>query len=247
MGAGMGNPRQNEGVLMRRSVLLAIPVLLMAHSAWPQAVVVCPTCAQEVPAVINYAAVLAKWAQQFQQMEQQYQQLVMTYDSLHHLNPQSMEVAAGLLSNAQHLPGTAAAELPGLAYGADLSAAGTAFFNQSHYYTPQGNDWHALEMKRQEISTANLQGEAQTSLAAIEHRLAGLNALQASIPEQPDVQATAAINARLSSEQAFLANEQSHLASVQALQASQTQVNQQRAAQHGRESIEKAMAYWNDK
>jgi hypothetical protein len=229
--------------MMRRIILGAAAMLALPVAAKAQ--IVCANCTEEVTAQINYVAVLAKWAQQFQQMETQYQQLVATYESLHHLNAQSLTTAAGLLSNAQHLPGSAAAELPGLNYGANLSGAGQQFYNQNHYYIPEGKDWHALEMKRQETATDNLQGEAQTSLTAIEQRLAGLNALQASIPEQPDIQATASINARLSSEQAFLANEQSHLASVQALQASQTQVNQQRAAQHGRESIEKAMTYWN--
>jgi hypothetical protein len=239
MGAGVGHSGPHEGVLMRRSVLLAAPMLLTAHLAWAQAVVICPTCTQEIPAALNYVAVLARWAQQFQQMEAQYQQLVETYESLHHLNAQSLTTAAGLLGNAQHLAGSAAAELPGLNYGANLSGAGQQFYNQNHYYTPEGEDWNALEMKRRQYATANLQGEAQTSIEAIEKRLAGLNELQASIPEQPDVTAVAAINARINSEQAFLANETNHIQQLQLLQQTQTHVDQQRAEQHSRELSDK--------
>jgi hypothetical protein len=239
MGAGLGHARQNEGVLMRRSVLLAVPVLLLANTARAQTVVICPTCTQEIPAALNYVSVLARWAQQFQQMEAQYQQLVETYESLHHLNAQSLTTAAGLLGHARHLPGSAAAELPGLNYGANLSGAAQQFYNQNHYYTPEGEDWNALEMKRRQYATANLQGEAQISIEAIEHRLAGLTELQNSIPEQPDVTAVAAINARISSEQAFLANETNHIQQLQLLQQTQTHVDQQRAEQRSRELSDK--------
>jgi hypothetical protein len=225
-------------MLMRRSALLALPVLLIAHSAWPLDVVICPTCTQEIPAALNYAAVIAKWVQQAEQMRLQYEQLVYTYESLHHLNPQSLSVAAGLLNNAQRLPGSGAAEMPGLNYGTNLSGAGQQFYNQNHYYTPDGDDWNAQEMQRRQYATANLQGEAQTHINAIEGRLAGLNELQASIPDQPDVTAVTAINARISSEQAFLANEQNHLHNLRLLQQTQQSVDQQRAEQHSREQID---------
>jgi hypothetical protein len=93
-------------------------------------------------------------------------------------------------------------------------------------------------MQRRQYATANLQGEAQTHINAIEARLAGLNELQASIPEQPDVTAVSAINARISSEQAFLANEQNHLHNLRLLQQTQQSVDQQRAEQHSREQID---------
>ena len=187
---------------MRRLAAIAVVLLPAALPTPAHAVlgvgdtVFCTNCADEPTSIIHQAQVLAQWAQQIAAMKLQYR-------SLHHLSEQSLATAAQLLSNAQHLPGSAAAELPGLAYGTNLSGAGQQFYNQNHYYTPQGDDWRALEMKRQETSTANLQGEAQTSLIAIEHRLAGLNALQASIPEQPDVTAVSAINAQIASEQAF--------------------------------------------
>lgn len=194
---------------------------------------------------LNFVQLVAQLKQlhdEFIVLQESYQELQMTYASLHHLSPQSMEVAAGLLSNAQHLPGSAAAAIPGLAYGTNLSGAGAEAYARNHYYTPEGHDWNALEMQRQQYATANLQGEAQTSLTMIAERLTGLNQLQASIPEQPDVTAVTAINARISSEQAFLTNERSHLANLQALQASQQSVDIQRAEQHSREMYDQRAA-----
>jgi hypothetical protein len=193
---------------------------------------------------LNFAQLLLQLQQlkdSYTVLQNSYQQLVFTYDTLHHLNAQSLTTAANLLGNAQHLPGSAAAELPGLNYGSNLSGAGQQFYDQNHYYTPEGEDFNAKEMQRRAYATANLQGEAQTSVNAIEHRLAGLNELQASIPEQPDVTAVSAINARINSEQAFLANETNHLHNLQLLQQTQQQVDQQRAEQHGRQQIDE----WN--
>jgi hypothetical protein len=239
MGPGLGHPRQNEGVLMRRALLLAVPVLLMAHSAWPQTVVICPTCTQELPAAINNLAVIAKWVQQIEAMKLQYDQLVMTYDSLHHLNAQTLTTAMSLF--ASRLPGSGAAAMPGLNYGEHLSGAGQAFYTQNHYYTPEGHDWNAEELQRREYATANLQGEAQAGMERIGERLAGLTELQNSLPDQPDVTAVNAMNARISSEHAFLSNETNHIANLRMLQATQTQVDQQRAEQHGRQQIDE----WN--
>jgi hypothetical protein len=230
--------------MMRRFALMAAALALPPAQAYAQAAVFCSNCTEEITAQINYVAVAAKWVQQAAQMEQQYQQLLLTVESLRHLNPQSLEVAAGLLSNAQHLPGSAAAVIPGMNFGAHLSGAGTPFYNQNHYATPTGDDFAAKEMERQQIATANLQGEAQTVITAIGERLAGLTELQASIPEQHDVTAVAAMTARTSSEQAFLANETNHVASLQLLQQTQMQVDMQRAAQHGRQLDEEALHAW---
>lgn len=218
---------------MRRAILLAAPLLLVAHAAYPQAVVICPTCTQELPAVVNYAATLARWAQQAEQMREHYVQLVYTVESLKHLNPQSISTAAGLLAN--RLPGSGAADLPGYAYGSNLSGPGQRFYDQNTYYKPDGDDFAAQEMRRRSYATANLQGEAQESLAQIEERLAGLDELQASIPEQEDVQATSAINARFAAEKTFLANEQMKVANLHNMAIAQDQVDRQRAEQQGRQ------------
>lgn len=223
--------------MIRRFALVAV-LLLPAAKAHAQAAVFCANCTEEITAQINYALVLANWLSQLEQMRQHYQQLIYTVESLKHPNPGSLDVAQGLLNNATRLPGSAAAELPGMNYGSNLSGAGQQFYDQNHYYTPQGNDWTAQEMQRRQYATANLQGEAQTGLTTIQTRLASLTELENSIPAQPDIQATAAFNARINAEKMYLDNETNHVQNLQLLQQTQARVDQQRAEQHGRKEAE---------
>ena len=223
--------------MMGRFVLVAM-LLLPAAEAHAQAAVFCANCTEEITAQINYALVLANWLSQLEQMRQHYQQLIYTVESLKHPNPESLDVAQGLLNNATRLPGSAAAIMPGMNYGSNLSSAGQPFYDQNHYYTPQGNDWTAQEIQRREYATANLQGEAQTGLTTIQARLASLTELENSIPTQPDIQATAAFNARINAEKMYLVNETNHVQNLQLLQRTQARVDQQRAEQHGRKEAE---------
>ena len=223
--------------MMRRFALVAV-LLLPAAKAHAQAAVFCANCTEEITAQINYALVAANWLSQLEQMRQHYQQLVYTVESLKHPNPGSLNVAQGLLNNATRLPGSAAAEMPNMNYGSNLSGAGQQFYDQNHYYTPQGSDWTAQEMQRRQYATANLQGEAQTGLTTIQARLASLTELETSIPAQPDIQATAAFNARINAEKMYLANETNHVQNLQLLQQTQARVDQQRAEQHGRKEAE---------
>jgi hypothetical protein len=223
--------------MMRRFALVAV-LLLPAAKAHAQAAVFCANCTEEITAQINYALVLANWVSQLEQMRQHYQQLIYTVESLKHPNPGSLDVAQGLLNNATRLPGSAAAEMPGMNYGSNLSGAGQQFYDQNHYYTSQGNDWTAQEMQRRQYATANLQGEAQTGLTTIQGRLASLTELENSIPTQPDIQATAAFNARINAEKMYLENESNHIQNLQLLEATQVRVDQQRAEQHGRKEAE---------
>jgi type IV secretion system protein VirB5 len=224
-------------MLMR--LVLAAPILLLtATTVHGQEIVHCINCTDEITAVLDAAAVAANWVSQLAQMRQHYQQLIYTVESLKHPNPGSLDVAQGLLNNATRLPGSAAAEMPGMNYGSNLSGAGQQFYDQNHYYTPQGNDWTAQEMQRRQYATANLQGEAQTGLTTIQGRLASLTELENSIPTQPDIQATAAFNARINAEKMYLVNETNHVQNLQLLQQTQARVDQQRAEQHGRKEAE---------
>jgi hypothetical protein len=238
MVACMGQPRRQVGVLVVRRLVIAIALMqpMTAHAQ-----IVCINCETELHATINDLAVAANWITQLQEMRMHYQQLLYTVESLKHPNPGSLDVAQGLLNNATRLPGSAAAEMPGMNYGSNLSGAGQPFYNQNHYYTPQGNDWNAQELQRREYATANLQGEAQTGITTIQDRLASLTELENSIPAQPDIQATAAFNARINAEKMYLANETNHISQLQLMQQTQTHVDQLRAEQRGRQQAEQ----WN--
>ena len=218
------------------ATLILLPVA--ATNAHAQASTFCVNCTNELTTVLDAAAVAAKWVQQAEQMKEQYQQLLYTVESLQHLNPGSLSVAEGLLNNATRLPGSVPEVVPGYNFGSTLSGPGQQFYDQNHYYTPQGNDWTAQEMQRRQYATANLQGEAQTGLTTIQARLASLTELENSIPAQPDIQATAAFNARINAEKMYLVNETNHIQNLQLLQQTQARVDQQRAEQHGRKEAE---------
>lgn len=238
MVAGDGGSRQHHVVLVMRRLVGVAAVLLLSAAQVQAQTVFCTNCADEITSIAHQVQVLAQWTQQIQAMRLQYEQLVMTYQSISHHTPGSLQTAAGLLNNATRLPGSAAADMPGLNYGQALSGAGQPFYDQNHYYTPQGNDWTAQEMQRRQYATANLQGEAQTGLTTIQGRLASLTELETSIPTQPDIQATAAFNARINAEKMYLANETNHVQNLQLLQQTQARVDQQRAEQHGRKEAE---------
>jgi type IV secretion system protein VirB5 len=225
-------------MLMRRSALLAVPWLLAAHSAWAQAAVVCVDCTKEIPEMINRALVAANWITQLDQMRQHYQQLIITAESLKHLSPQSLETATNLLSNEMRSPGSPSSAMPGLNFGSDLSGYGQPFYNQNHYYTPNGDDFAAQEMQRRQYATANLQGEAQAGMDRAAERIASLSELEDSIRNQPDVTAVSAIDARINAEHMYLANETNNMQRLQLLQQTQARVDQQRAEQHGRKEAE---------
>lgn len=211
----------------------ALVVSLSSTDGWAQG--------QIVHDPVNYvelALTLKELIQSYEVLKQSYQELQYTVASLQHLNPQSLETGAELLTNGMQLPGSAAVAMPGLNYGSNLSGYGQQFYNQNHYYTPDGNDWTAQEMQRRQYATANLQGEAQAGLERATERLASLQQLEGAIPEQPDVQAVSAMNARINSEHMYLANEQANMQRLALLERTQERVDQQRAEQHGRKEAE---------
>ena len=93
-------------------------------------------------------------------------------------------------------------------------------------------------MQRRAQAAANIQAEAQAGMERADERIAYLNQLQQSIQDQPDVTAVAAVGARVSSEHLFLQNEANNVSRLQLIQQTQLRVDQQRAAEHDRQSAE---------
>ena len=175
--------------------------------------------------------------QQYEVMRQQYGQLVQTYEVLSHPN-QVMQIAKGMAQQQIQNPGSAPANIPGLSFGSQLSAGAQRFLGQNRYYQPQGDDFAVQEMQRRAQATANVQAEAQTGMERADERIAYLNQLQQSIQNQPDVTAVAAVGARVNSEHLFLQNEANNVSRLQLIQQTQLRVDQQRAAEHDRQSAE---------
>jgi len=180
---------------------------------------------------------LNQFKQQYSMMTQQYEGIMSTVNALSHPN-QVMGMAQNMLNQQMQSPGSAPGNIPGLAFGSQLSAGAARFFDQNHHYDPQGNDFAALEMRRQAQVSANLQAEAQAGMDRAEERIASINELQQNIDPQPDVQAVAALQARVQTEHLFLQNETNNVGRLQLLQQVAARVDAQRAEQNGRKDAE---------
>lgn len=199
-----------------------------------QAQVMCVNCETELHATMTDIATAASWLAQLTYMKNQLTQMSGTLASVAHLNPGSMQVGLGLLTNSMRLPGSSANAMPGLNFGSTTTSAGQQFYNQNHVYTPTGNDFAAQELQRRQVATSNLQGEALTGMQQIMVRLGDLAQLEQAIVAQPDVTAVAAIGARIASEKMFIANEGNNISHLNLLMATQDHVDQQRAEQNAR-------------
>lgn len=178
----------------------------------------------------------------YRQMQAQYSGIMQTVGALSHpLN--TLGIAPGLLQQAIRLPGSASAQLPGLAFGSQLSGAASRFLTQNRFAqvpgvpgASSGDDFTAQEMARREQVTANLQAEAQDGLNRADQRIAYLSQLQGSIDGQPDVQAVAAVQAAIASESTYLQNEGNNVQRLQLLTQLAARVDDQRSEQQARAS-----------
>ncbi len=174
---------------------------------------------------------------QYQTMQAQLGTMNNMLSAIQHGNA-VMTVARGLMNTTTQLPGAGAGAVPGLTYGSGLVGQGQRFYNQNHVYTPTGNDFAAQEMERKQEATANMQGEVQTGMETADGRVSMLNEMLYDIQNNDDPTYLAAAQAHIQSEQSFLANEQTKIARLQLAQATQAQVDQQRAEQNARKEAE---------
>lgn len=180
---------------------------------------------------------LNQFKQAYSMMQQQYDGIMSTVNALSHPN-RVMGMARGMLDQQMRNPGSMPSNIPGLAFGSQLSAGAARFLDQNRVYNPQGDDWQAQEMRRQAQVSANLQAEVQAGMDRSQERIEGINELEANIDPQPDVQAVAALQARVATEHLYLQNEQNNVARLQLLSQVSARVDAQRAEQKGRQDAE---------
>lgn len=180
---------------------------------------------------------LNQFKQQYEVEKQQYQGIMYTANALSHPN-QIREVAKEMLNQQMQSPGSMPTNIPGLAFGSQLSAGAARFLDQNRQYNPQGDDFAATEMRRQAQVSANLQAEAQAGMDRAQERIASINELQQNIDPQPDVQAVSALQARVQTEHLFLQNETNNVGRLQLLQQLAQRVDMQRAEQNSRKDAE---------
>ncbi len=174
---------------------------------------------------------------QYQTMQAQLGTMNNMLSAIQHGNA-VMTVARGLMNSTAQMPGSTSGAIPGMAFGAGLQGQAQRFYTQNHVYTPTGNDFAAQEMERKQQATANMQGEVQTGMDVADERVSMLNEMLYDIQNNDDPTYLAAAQAHIQSEQSFLANEQTKIARLQLVQATQAQVDQQRAEQNARKEAE---------
>ncbi len=181
-----------------------------------------------------------QWATLKQQLTTMQSQLTTATDQLNatqHGNA-VMSIARGLMNGTAQMPGSTSGAIPGMAFGSGMQGQAQRFYDQNHVYTPQGSDFAAQEMERKQEATANMQGEVQTGMDVADERVSMLNEMLYNIQDNDDPTYLAAAQAHIQSEQSFLANEQTKIARLQLVQATQAQVDQQRAEQNARKEAE---------
>lgn len=215
-------------------------MLLLAGTGLVLSLAAIPTGAQAILPVTDALSIAQRAIQAARQLSElvtQYEMMKAQYEAIAHFN-NTLGVARGLLGSGMQLPGSLPTQIPGLAYGSNLSSYGGQFFSQNHYYTPSGTDFAAAEMVRQEQATANIQGEAYIGMQRASQRLTLLQQLQSSVDGQPDLDAVTSAEAHIASEHTFLSNEGNNIARLQLMGQMADRVDAERAEEKGTRDAE---------
>lgn len=165
---------------------------------------------------------VAQLAQQLETLQQQYEQLLRTYEALAHLPDEALrELARQLdvdrLRNV--LPGSSGV-LGGVLDGSgglgpgDLGAVARGHLERNRVYAPEGEDFHAAELRRNATSVAGAQAMASELYQSAADRVTLLRGLEGQLADAPDAKAVADLQARLAAEQAYV---QAQLVQAQSL------------------------------
>src|SRR5690349_19698543 len=182
----------NRHALLAGTALLVLAVAPAAH-------------AQGIPVYDNANFLsqvknLAEWVKQIQAMEQQYRQLVSTYEAIAHAPDGVTGLSSALNALGLRNPYPETAQVPDIANGTGFgSVSGLAqqFMALNRYHQPEGDDFAAQGLVRRAQATAGVQGMALQAMQAIEKRAEDMGEFLAAIGDSPDIQQTAAIQARL--------------------------------------------------
>lgn len=212
---------------MRRLLLIGVTVTGMLPG-------LLPVSAPAQMAVFDANAIL--------QLKTQLQQMKQMYDALSH--PTGIANMVPGLNNPSLqnlLPGTQELQqdVSGQGNGGALSGQAQQFLNQNRIYTPQGNDFQALQMNQAAQSSANVQALASNANSSLQQHLADLDQLERDcVDTGQDVTQLTACNARLQAEQDKISAQQAQLTSLEIAAHQQEQVQQQQQEQDRRRSIE---------
>lgn len=189
----------------------------------------------------NQAAELAKWVQQLQAMQQQYQILMQQYQSVAHLPQSIMSMGGSLTTPSFQNPLPQVGQLQGILNGSSfgsLNTLGSTFSSANTVFNPTGTDYGATTMVNRRNGWAGIQALAVNNIQSLQQQTAALGTFLSEIGKSPDVQQSAAIQARLQLEQNYAARQQAAATNLATLASAQAGVNQQQDAEAARKSAE---------
>src|SRR5690349_8315773 len=180
-------------------------------------------------------------------MQQQYQMLYSQYQAIAHLRQNITGMASGLTTSPTlQNPFPQSYALTGIMNGTALgpvNGLANQFRQSNAYYEPQGDDPAAVEMRRRADGLSGIQAMATNAMHSLEQRASSLGEFLSGIGESPNIQQTAAIQARLQLEQNYVATQQAQATNLKVLADAQAQANQLRDTQIARKSADD----WYDK
>lgn len=225
----MTGKRKGRDVTMRRMILAGVcaMALLATGEARAQMAVI------DGANLLNTAKQVQQGLQQIQQltnqlttMQQQLNQMTQTYQAIAHAPSNDLQQLAGQLNipSLRNVLPTNSGTFGTVMNGTGLSGAGNLgqqYLNQNKVYTPSGSDFSAQQMQTNAASIAGTQAmTAQMYQSASDH-IATLQGLEGQLASANDAKSVADINARVSTEQTYIAAQQVQMQALQTAQAAQ--------------------------
>lgn len=182
---------------------------------------------------------------QLQVMQQQYQQLQQQYQAIAHLPDQGLQQLGQRFNVPQFrnaLPSQSSVlgtVMNGTALGGGaFGSAAQGYRDQNQVYSSPGQDFQARELDRNGQSVAGAQAMAAGLYQSAADRITTLQGLEGQLASAPDTKAVADIQARLSTESAYIQAQQVQAQSLGLWQTTQERNADQRHDEERRRQVD---------
>ena len=230
-----------------RSMLLAgtaAVVLFTSDGAWAQvAVYDGANFGNTARSVVQGAQQLQQLAHQLQTMQQQLTTAQQTFESLAHLPTselQSFSSQFNVTALRNILP-TSPATLGNIMNGSGLGnmgSLGQQYSSQNRIYQPQSSDFAAQQMTSNANSIAGVQALANQLFFSSSQHIAAIQTLEGELSSAPDEKTVGDLQARVQTEQTYLAAQQVQAQSIQTWQEAQVRNVEEQTTEERRQNID---------
>lgn len=197
--------------------------------------------------VVQGAQQLQQLAQQLQTMQQQLTAARDTFGSLSHAPVAGLRSFSGnfnvpaLRDILPDNPDTLGNVVNGSGIGS-MGPLGQEYANQNRVYQPQADDYAARQMTTNANSIAGVEALANQLFFSSSQHIAAIQTLEYELTNAPDEKTTADIQARVATEQTYLAAQQVQAQSIQTWQQAQVRNVDEQAAEQNRQNIDDVLS-----